>query len=326
MFKVLFVGSGNKNHDVPPILRNQGESLSDHGYKIEYFLISGRGLFGYLSQIIILKRKLRRNSYHIIHAHYSLSGIVAYFAKKNEKLIVSFLGDDILGTNKKNGRITKISILLSKFNLLFSRFFLDHTIVKSKEMANRFRTKKNLSLIPNGVNIEHFRPFEKIQCQKHIGFNSYEFNLLFVADPARPEKNFQLIQEGVINSQIENIKLHTVFNLPNAELPFYYSGADVLILTSFHEGSPNVIKEAMACNCPIVSTDVGDVKWVIGNTEGCYLTSFNPHDVVDKIIKALEFSRKKNRTKGRERIMKLGLDSENIAGKIISVYKKVLEQ
>jgi glycosyltransferase involved in cell wall biosynthesis len=93
-------------------------------------------------------------------------------------------------------------------------------------------------------------------------------------------------------------------------------------LTSFHEGSPNVIKEAMACNCPIVSTDVGDVKDVIGNTEGCYITTFDLQDVIRKIKMALDFGK---RTKGRERIMQAGLDSKTIANRIIDVYHQVLK-
>ena len=104
----------------------------------------------------------------------------------------------------------------------------------------------------------------------------------------------------------------------------YYNAADLLLLTSKHEGSPNIIKEAMACNCPVVSTDVGDVRWVIGNTKGCYITSSNPVGVAQKVMLALEFSEKNSRTKGRERIMELGLDSDTIAAKIIAVYKKVL--
>jgi glycosyltransferase involved in cell wall biosynthesis len=87
-----------------------------------------------------------------------------------------------------------------------------------------------------------------------------------------------------------------------------------------------VIKEAMACNTPIVSTDVGDVKWIIGNTEGCFISSFEPEAMKDEIEKAFEFARVKEKTKGRERIIKLGLDSDTIAQKIINTYQSILDK
>ena len=90
------------------------------------------------------------------------------------------------------------------------------------------------------------------------------------------------------------------------------------------EGSPNVVKEAMACNCPLVSTNVGDVEWVIGNTEGCYISSFEPAVMAEKIKLALQFAEKQGRTKGLTRIMELGLDSETVAKRIINVYENLL--
>src|SRR5690606_30979119 len=96
------------------------------------------------------------------------------------------------------------------------------------------------------------------------------------------------------------------------------------VLTSFMEGSPNVVKEAMACNCPIVATDVGDVKWVLGETEGCYIASFDPSDFAEKIKSALAFARQKGRTNGGQRITELGLDSETIAQRVLHVYKQVI--
>ena len=114
-----------------------------------------------------------------------------------------------------------------------------------------------------------------------------------------------------------------MFNIDQEKLNLYYNAVDCLIPTSKYEGSPNVIKEAMACNCPIVSTDVGDVKWVIGETEGCYICSFEPEDVAEKIQKALNFGK---RTNGRQRIMDLGLDSGSVAEKLHSLYREILHQ
>jgi len=93
----------------------------------------------------------------------------------------------------------------------------------------------------------------------------------------------------------------------------------MVILTSKFEGSPNVIKEAMACNCPIVSTDVGDVREVIGNTEGCFITSFEPEGVAKKIKLAIEFNKKTN---GRDNITHL--DEKVIAQRLIDVYQSAI--
>jgi len=102
----------------------------------------------------------------------------------------------------------------------------------------------------------------------------------------------------------------------------YLNAVDVLVLTSFSEGSPNVIKEAMACNCPIVATDVGDVREIIGDTEGCYIAGFDANDVAKKIQLALQFGK---RTQGRNRLIELGLDSDTVAQKISSIYSNVLK-
>jgi glycosyltransferase involved in cell wall biosynthesis len=105
-------------------------------------------------------------------------------------------------------------------------------------------------------------------------------------------------------------------------VPRYLNEADVLAFSSFMEGSPNVIKEAMACNCPIVSTDVGDVRWVLGDTKGCYIASFDPADFAKKMELAIHFSQVVGRTKGRQRIVALGLDMNTVAKRIMAVYKK----
>lgn len=81
----------------------------------------------------------------------------------------------------------------------------------------------------------------------------------------------------------------------------------------------------MACNCPIVSTDVGDVSWVIGSTQGCYISANDPIDLMEKIILAIKYSKTNPKTNGRDYLIELGLDENTIAKKIISVYQDLLE-
>jgi len=92
-----------------------------------------------------------------------------------------------------------------------------------------------------------------------------------------------------------------------------------LMLTSFSEGSPNVIKEAMAACCPIVTTNVGDVEYVLHNVEGCYImNTYSSNEGAALLEKALNFNK---RTNGLDKLKSLGLTSKEVAQKIITVYK-----
>lgn len=322
--KILFVSSGNFANGMTSLMQTQGESLKEFGLEPDYFTIQGKGLRGYLKNLKWLRDSISSKNYDIIHAHYGLCGWLSLAARRKEKLIVSFMGDDIVGSNKENGAITLISIVMAKFNILLAEYVYNHSIVKSAEMLAKFNKKERLSLIPNGVNLDLFQTYNRQEARQKLNLPNNKKLLIFVSDPLRTEKNYLLAEHTVKLLLDQDVVLMPVLGKNAAELVNFYNAADALILTSFHEGSPNVIKEAMACNCPIVSTDVGDVKWVFGKTEGCFLTSFKVEDVAKKIEAALCFSANHRRTAGRDRIIELGLDSESIAKKIVDVYKRVL--
>jgi glycosyltransferase involved in cell wall biosynthesis len=190
------------------------------------------------------------------------------------------------------------------------------TIVKSPEMK-KFIPKS--FLIPNGVDFSNFKCFSKDEAIKKTEFNPSTKNVIFVSqDPNSFVKNLPLAKQSIDLLNDNKIKLHLISGKTFLELPYFYNAADLLLLTSLSEGSSNVIKEAMACNLPIVSTDVGDVKKIMGNTEGCYLCSYEPEDVADKIKQALNFGK---RTNGCEKIQHL--DSRVVAEKIIEIYKSI---
>ena len=319
--KVLFVASGNSKFGISPIVFAQGESIKNCGVDLEYFLVSQPKLRGYLRKAKELRTFLRTNQIDILHAHYGLCGFVAQLAKGEEKTVVSFMGDDVFGSVDSTGRYTNFSKFICKINRVFAKHRYDHVIVKSNSQFKALSVYKKISVIPNGVDLLNLFPMCDSAAKTKIGWSVEKKNIMFAANPHRPEKNFKLIRKALLHLNNKVIELQVVNGVPHDQMKWYFNAADVLVFPSLHEGSPNVIKEAMACNCPIVSTDVGDVKEVIGNTEGCYITSYDPEDVAEKIKMALEFGK---RTKGRDRIIAMGLDSDSTAKKIINLYKKVI--
>lgn len=309
--KILFVNSGNAKTGISTIILNQGQSLTQKNIDIEYFKINGKGLLNYIYHIFKLGKYLKKKCFDLIHAHYSLSGITASLARA-KPLVVSLMGSDV-----KEFWWSRLLIRI------FKPLFWSACIVKTKDMADNLKVK-NLQIIPNGVNMEHFVPIERNYAYEKLGWIPDKKHLLFPASPDRPEKNVQLLYNCLEFIKGKNIiELHFFEDIPHNQTNLFYNAADLVVMTSLWEGSPNVIKEAMACNCPIVSTDVGDVRWVFGNTDGCYITSYQPEDVAEAILKALCFGK---RTTGRERIKQLEIDSESVANKIIAVYNKVLSR
>ena len=316
--KILFVSSGNsQDFDIAPFIKSQGESLKRNGIHLEYFLITGNGIKGYLKNILPLRRYLKRNRYDLIHAHYALSAWVAVLTFAKIPIIVSYMGCDTYGDYDENGRLTFLGyILILSAKLL--QPFVKSIIVKSKNLEKYIYLKKKVDTIPNGVNLEIFRPLNKFEARKVIGLDLENKYALFLGCKDDKRKNFQLLNKAKKLSA-EEFKILTPYPISHNKIPTFLNACDVLVMTSYNEGSPNVIKEAMACNCPIISTDVGDVKEVIGKTEGCYICSYDPGDVADKIKKALDFGR---RTDGREKIKHL--DEKIIANKLIDLYNKIL--
>lgn len=322
--KILFVCSGNNKFGISPIIKSQAESLKENGVYLDYFTITGKGFKGYFKNIFGLKKYLKKNKINLIHAHFGLSGIVSNLARTSENLVVSFMGSDLIGSNKEDGSYTLMSKLWVQINKYFAYNRFDFIIVKSNNIKEKIRKVKNIKVIPNGVNLKVFYPVNKNVSRKKLKLSNDKKIILFVTNPSRKEKNYSLAKKAYNLLHSYNVELKVVYEIDQEILNLYYNAADLLILTSFHEGSPNVIKEAMACNCPIVSTDVGDVRKIIENIPGCFLTTFDPEDVVYKIRKALDFAENDRKTNGRLRIIELGLDTVTVAQKLIAIYNDVL--
>jgi len=302
---VLFVGSGNKTNGQPSILIvNQAKSLMEEGVAIDYFVIQGRGMGGYLKNYFPLRKKITLGNYDVIHAHYSLSGILMSIASiflRKPKKVVSLMGSD-----------SQVKGIKGYFIRFFIQFILDATIVKSQQMKKDLRTKRP-AVIPNGVNLNLFDE-EIIPELKTI---------LFAANPNRPSKNVQLADEAMelVKKMDTNVQFKVIHGISHEQTIREIKKSSCVLLTSLWEGSPNIIKEAMACERPIVSTNVGDVDWLLEGVNGCYITNWDKETIANSIIQALNFSSLNKSTNGRKKLLELNLDSGSIAKKIIEIYK-----
>lgn len=307
--KVLFVSSGRRGQ-ASPIVINQAQSLRNEGVIMDHFVIPGRGWKNYGKALPLLRKQLKKGQYDLIHAHYSWCGYLASIAGA-KPLVVSLMGNDILDY---------------RFYPLMARFFATvfhwkAVIVKSQEMKSRLGLSRAI-VVPNGVNMNKFVHLNRNECKSRLGWDMVKTHVLFPANPDEIRKNFPLAKAAC--EAIGNIEIHGMVGVPNEETPIWYNAADAAILPSFYEGSPNAVKEALSCGCPIVTTDMGDCKERIeANADspqvtGSYVAkTYTKEEMIDLLRKAIAFNGK---TTGRKRLLNDGISDKQIAQRLIQIY------
>lgn len=306
--KVLFVSSGRMG-DVGYVVRNQGESLIRIGIDIDYLTISP-GLRGYIGAVSRIRRKVRTGGYDLVHAHYSLSAFSASLAGRFP-LVVSLMGSDAW-----QGAIIRLMIRF------LSVVRWRAVIVKTGEMKIRLNLGKAL-VIPNGVDTDRFTAGDRDEARRRLGIGLTRKVIVFIAGKNRPEKNFSLAQEVVKMLNDDSVDLLHIHGTDNSIIPRYLNAANLLLLTSQREGGVNVIKEAMACNCPFVATDVGDIREIAGGTNGCIITGSGSTEIAGAVKRVLDAGA---RSDGRKRIFDLKLDAESVAWRISDLYTSIIEE
>jgi len=299
-------------------VRNQIDSLGRHGLNIKLKCI-GRPFGGY-SRIFSFRTEI--NEADIIHCHFGHTGSLALFWKLLERkpLVVSYCGDDLMGGVTEEGSYHLKGRLLASLNSLLSRY-VDCAVVKSRQLAEKVKTKR-VELIPNGVDMDLFREMDKQKARKKIGLETDEERIFFfLGQKNEPVKNFSLFEKSLTYLNFK-FKFFVLENISYKDVVYYMNAADVCVLTSLHEGSPNVIKEAMACNRPIVSVDVGDVRELLGPVEGCFVVRHDPKEIAGAIRKSLDFQK----TTARSRLLDLDLDLDGTAKRIIKLYEDILKK
>jgi glycosyltransferase involved in cell wall biosynthesis len=315
---ILVIGKQKKDHHLSVITQRQVESLQNTSAQSQnqHFNIFYCSVKGYLKSFSYLKKCISHHQPTIIHAHYSLIGMLTLLARRREKVVVSFMGSDVY----QNRPLFKLArwFVLKKSN---------HIIVKSERLRERLPAQENISVIPNGVNLDLFAPSDKKEAQNFLNWSQDTMHILFPAGKDRYEKDFPLAKKAFeVLHKKHNIELHILENTAPNDVPIFLNAADLVLLTSRWEGSSNITKEAMACNTAIVSTDVGDTNELFRNIPGYFISEHKVSDIVEQIEKAFDYLKEKKKPLGRKRIIDLNLDESYIAEKILRVYENIANE
>lgn len=304
--RILIVASYNKNRFAPFIVE-QAEALKLHGCEIEYLGLQGKGIKGYVKNLPALRRRIRAFHPEVIHAHYGLSGLLANLQRRIP-VVTTYHGSDI--NDKKALRFSNIAMRLSAWNVFVS--------TKTLEIA---KPKKKYSLIPCGIDLSDLQLTEKSAARQKVNLSAEKKYVLFAGAFDNKVKNAPLAKEAVSLLRDNNVELLELKGYSRDEVTLLMCAADAFLITSFTEGSPQVVKEDLACGCPIVSVDVGDVKERTQGVEGCYVAKTRePQELAELLRNAMTFERK---TKGREKIIADGLDNNIVAKRIMGMYYKI---
>ena len=313
--RVLIVANHNPGYFSPFVLE-QVESLKRLGVEFDFYGVEGKGIKGYLSNLGSLKKKIREYRPNLIHAHYGLSGLLANL-QRMVPVVTTYHGSDI-HSGGKNLFFSRAAIILSKQNIFVSKKLLS--------LSRYFG--KNVSIIPCGIDTTTFQPKDKGEARKELGWDETRKYTLFGGSFDREVKNPKLaldslaLLENKYEQYKNNVELLELKNYTRPQVATLLSAVDCVLLTSHREGSPQIVKEALACGCPLVSVDVGDVTDVIKGVDGYVIASpSTPESVASALNDILE---RNTRTEGRKRIEDLSLSCEQIAQRIMKVYDAAL--
>jgi glycosyltransferase involved in cell wall biosynthesis len=284
-----------------------------------------RGMSSYLTMGAELRNHIKHFQPDVVHAMYG--GVLAEEATRaceNRPTVVSFCGSDLLGELLSGpGRriVSECGVLASH---IAARRALG-IVVKSQNLEEALPAtvdRSKVRIIPNGIDLERFKPLDPVACRKQLGWTSNRFHVLFPTNAGDPRKRPGLAQAAIdiVNRSGLNAEMHRLQGVPHELVPIWLNASDVVLLTSLHEGSPNVIKETLACDVPIISVDVGDVRDLIRGVEGCYMALPDAQDLADKLHLV---GSNRGRIAGRRKVERLSL--EHTAVNLRSFYVEVLD-
>lgn len=245
------------------------------------------------------------SEFDLVHANYGLTAPAA-LAQPVRPVVLSLWGSDLLG------RYGTVSEQCARF--------ADAVVVMSEEMGSDL--DRDCAVVPHGIDTDRFAPESQEEALEAVGWDAGAEHVLFPYDTSRAEKNYpraERVVERARDAVDGDVELHAVSGVPHDEVPTYMNAADAMVLPSEREGSPNAVKEALACALPVVATPVGDVPALLDGVDRSHVGDTDA-ELADGLVDALTSTRPPG---GRERAREFGLD--RMAEDLLTVYDSVLD-
>jgi len=300
-------------------------NMADFGVDLQLFYT---GPLCNIKNIYKVTKKIKKISrkFNLVHAQFG-SGCSLVTAGAKVKKIVSIRGSDWY---KYKGNTTLVS-LHSLIATLMTRIAIRHydsVVTMSKRMSKEVRNKfpgAVVYTIPSPIDLKKFRPMDKSYARKRLfGTNSTGLWVLFnTMSINNPVKRVWLAKKAIkyVSKNYNNVELKIANGISHKLMPLFVSSCDVALLTSSHEGWPNAIKEALACNVPFVSTDVSDLAEIAKIESSCRISEPDSENIAENLCQTFEQHRDFNlRPYVEDMRMEIGCE------RLSQVYRKTLDK
>jgi len=264
-----------------------------------------------------VREQMRTGHYDLLHAQFGQSALLAL--PKRLPLVITIRGSDATGFIGPHGKHTFSSWLLRQISRLVVTQ-ADQVIVVAEHLTH-YLPKRPYHVIPSGLDLTMFRPMPQKEARRQLQLPDDKRLIFFPAYPDIPNKRHALAKAAVSRLEPQsNTEMITAGGIAYEQVPLYMNACDVLLMTSQHEGSPNVVKEALACNLPVVSVDVGDVRLRIEPVKGCIVCKDERPETIAAALEQVLAARQ--RVDGRVTV--LDLDEHLLTQKLLAVYRMAL--
>ncbi|WP_262271188.1 glycosyltransferase family 4 protein [Microvirga yunnanensis] len=306
-----------------PFLVQQVKFLRRAGADVDVFFFRGaKNPLNYFKAWCRLQWEYRSRwkQYDLVHAQFGQAALIPW--PKRLPLVITFHGVDMLGHLSKTGQMTFRGKLLVWLGRIAARF-ADAVIIVSNEMKQNLPDSLTPHMLPTGVDLASLPELSKDDARRQLNLPLDERLVLFVGNPKDPLKRYDRAREAVdaLNRRLP-ARLVLGWNMPHGDIIKLMHACDAMVVTSLQEGSPTIVKEALACNLGIASVVVGDVVERLAGIDGCEIAAdHEPETIAAALEKVLLHGA---RVKGRDAIREL--DEQVITEKLMRIYRGIMKR